>query len=117
MKKRERTWQEAEVVHFRDHAEEIPLYIQVALDEAQKSGMWRAFVGSLRIVAEACGNPALAKDLADDPGERYKSLCADPGFTRLEVIETILREVGLQLTVQPIVAPPRAGAASAGSSG
>jgi probable addiction module antidote protein len=97
-----RTWKETEVEHFRNHPEEIPLYLDIAFEEADRAGDWGAFMGSLRVVAEAQGGLGdLAKRLDCNRAHLYKAL-SEGGNPRLETLGSILHELGLRLSVQPI---------------
>jgi DNA-binding phage protein len=83
-----RSWQEAEVEHFRNHPEEILPYLNVALEEAEKDGDWNAFIASVRIVVEAQGSgDGLVRELEREP--------------HLATLDAILQELGLRLSLQP----------------
>lgn len=102
MSRRYPTWRETEVEHFREHPEEIPMYLDILLDESDGEGSPRLFMAGLRIVAEAQGGIGeLAGRLECNRAHLYKALSED-GNPRLDTLAGILRELGLRLSVQPI---------------
>lgn len=100
MSKRYRTWREAQVEHFRAHPEEIPLYLDVAFEEADRDGDWGAFMAALRTVAEAQGGLGeLSQRLECSRPNLYRVLSED-GNPRLETLGAIFHALGLRLSVK-----------------
>ena len=101
MSRRYRTWREAEVERLRDHPEDVPLYLDIAFEEAEKDGNWGAFMAALRTVAEARGGLGdLAEKLECSRPNLYKTL-SEEGNPRLDTFGAILHELGLRLSFQP----------------
>lgn len=98
---RDRTWRESQVEHFRKHPEEIPLYLNVALEEAHADGDRGAFMAALRTIAEAKGGLGeLADRLETHRPNLYRTL-SEEGNPRLATLASILQELGFRLAVQP----------------
>lgn len=101
MSRRYRTWHETEVEYFREHPEEIQLYLDVAFEEAEKDGNWAAFMASVRTVAEVKGGIGeLAGKLECSRTNLYKTL-SEEGNPRLSTLASILQALGYRLSVQP----------------
>jgi len=83
-----RSLHEVDVEHFRNHPEEIPQYLDIAFEEAEMDGDWDSFRSSLLIASEALGEVAGATiGDGDDP--------------RIGSLNTILRGLGLRLSIKP----------------
>lgn len=75
-------------------------YIRISLEETRKDGNRRAFLRALRNVVDARGGIVnLAERTHKSTSTLYKAMSED-GNPRLDTLEFILAEVGLQLSVE-----------------
>lgn len=93
---RYRSWDEIEIELHRERPEEIPLYLDVALDESRKDGDWGAFLRALRtVVAASVGLDELAQRLGCDRASLDAALDGDD--LSLAMAARIFGALGLRL--------------------
>ena len=103
MGKRDIPWSEARVQYLREHMDEIPLYLDMAYEDAAEDGNWGVFMSALRTAVEVNGGVGpLAEKLGCSRPSLYKTL-SETGNPRLETLGPILRGLGLRVSfhVQP----------------
>jgi probable addiction module antidote protein len=87
---------------FQQHPEEIEIYLKIALEEYEKDHDAKAFLLSLRTVAEATGGMAkLAKKTKLNRENLYRALSAK-GNPRFSTIDAILHALGFGLALKPL---------------
>lgn len=92
-KRKFRTFDEAQIEHYKKHPQELKSYVQVALEEYQKDGDEKAFLAALSIAARVRGGfTKLAKETGLNRENLYRALSehADPRFsTIMQVLNTL----------------------------
>lgn len=92
-KRKFRTFDEAQIEHYKKHPDELKSYVRVALEEYQKDDDERAFLAALSIVARVHGGfSKLAKETGLNRENLYRALSrqADPRFsTVMQVLNTL----------------------------
>ena len=99
-KKKLRTFDEAQIEHYKKHPKELKVYIGVALEEYQKDGNEKAFLSALSMATRVHGGfSKLAKATGLNRENLYRALSerSDP---RLSTIMQVLNNLGLSLTVR-----------------
>ena len=98
-KRKFRTFDEAQVEHYRKHPVELKSYVRVALEEYQKDGDEKAFLSALSVAAQVRGGfSQLAKETGLNRENLYRALSerADP---RLSTIMRVLNTLGFSLKI------------------
>ena len=97
-----RTLRDVTVESFQKHPKEIEIYLKIALEEYEKDHNTKAFLLSLRIVADATGGIAkLAKKTNLNRENLYRALSAR-GNPRFSTIDAILHALGFGLALRPL---------------
>jgi probable addiction module antidote protein len=99
-KRKFRTFEEAQIEHYKKHPEELKSYVRVALEEYQKDGEEEAFLSALAVAARVHGGfSKLSKETGLNRENLYRALSerSDP---RLSTVMQVLTTLGfsLQLT-------------------
>ena len=95
-----RTFEEAQIEHYKKHPKELKSYIGVALEEYQKDGNEEAFLSALSIAARVHGGfSKLSKETGLNRENLYRALSerSDP---RLSTIMVVLNNLGLSLAIR-----------------
>lgn len=97
-----RTLRDVTVESFQQHPEEVEIYLKIALEEYEKNHDTKAFLLSLRTVAEATGGMAkLAKKTKLNRENLYRALSIR-GNPRFSTIDAILHALGFGLALKPL---------------
>ncbi len=99
-KKKLRTFDEAQIEHYKKHPKELKTYIGVALEECQKDGNEEAFLSALSMATCVHGGfSKLAKATGLNRENLYRALSkrSDP---RLSTIMQVLNNLGLSLEIR-----------------
>lgn len=99
-KRKFRTFEEAQIEHYKKHPEELKSYLRVSLEEYQKDGEEKAFLAALAVAAHVHGGfSKLSKETGLNRENLYRALSerSDP---RLSTVMQVLTTLGfsLQLT-------------------
>lgn len=90
------------VDNFIQHPNDIQLYLKIALEEYENDHDTKAFLQSLRIVAEATGGISkLAKKANLNRENLYRAL-SPKGNPRFSTIDAILQALGFRLVLKPL---------------
>ena len=95
-----RTFDEAQLEHYRKHPRELKTYIGIALEEYQKDGDEKAFLSALSLAARVHGGfSKLSKETGLNRENLYRALSkrSDP---RLSTIMQVLGVLGLSLKIR-----------------
>ncbi|MBZ0257378.1 transcriptional regulator [bacterium] len=74
-------------------------YLRISLDETRKDGNRAAFLRALRMVVDARGGIVELAKLTEKPTSSLYKAVSEQGNPRLDTLDLILRDIGLQLTV------------------
>lgn len=99
-KRKFRTFEEAQIEHYKKHPEELKSYVRVALEEYQKDGEEKAFLAALAVAARVHGGfSKLSKETGLNRENLYRAL-SDRSDPRLSTVMQVLTALGfsLQLT-------------------
>ena len=92
-KKKFRTFEEAQVEHYKKHPRELKGYVRVAFQEYQKDGNEKAFLSALSVAARVHGGfSKLSRETGLNRENLYRALSenADPRFsTIVQVLNTL----------------------------
>jgi probable addiction module antidote protein len=94
-----RTFEEAQIEHYKKHPEELKNYLKVALEEYQMDGDEKAFLSALSVAAKVHGGfSKLAKETGLNRENLYRALSqhADPRFS---TIIQVLGYLGFSLKI------------------
>ncbi len=100
MKKiKHRTFEEAQIEHYKEHPKELKSYLKVALEEYQQDGDEKAFLSALSVAAKVHGGfSKLAKDTGLNRENLYRALSkrSDPRFS---TVMQVLGNLGFSLKI------------------
>jgi len=99
-KKNLRTFDGAQLDHYKKHPKELKAYIGIALEEYQKDGDEKAFLSALSLAARVQGGfSKLSKATGLNRENLYRALSnrSDP---RLSTIMQVLGTLGFSLTIR-----------------
>lgn len=97
-----RTYRDLITITMQD-SQEATEYLRVSLDEYEQDGNLEAFLLALRSVVEAQGGMTeFARKTSLNRQSLYKTL-SKHGNPRLQTLHTILRALGLKLSIEPMV--------------
>lgn len=99
VKRKYRTFEEAQVEYYKKHPGELKDYLKAALEEYQKDGDEKAFLCALSVVAKIKGGfTKLAKDTGLNRENLYRALSKhhDPKFS---TIINVLESLGYSLKI------------------
>jgi probable addiction module antidote protein len=99
VKRKLRTFSEAQIEHYKSCPEELKGYISVALEEYQKDGDEKAFLAALSVAAKVRGGfSKLSNDTGLNRENLYRALSprSDP---RLSTVMQVLSALGLSIKV------------------
>ncbi len=92
-KRKFRTFDEAQLEHYKKHPHELKSYIQVALEEYQKDGNEKAFLSALSVAARVHGGfSRLSRETGLNRENLYRALSerSDPRLsTIVQVLNTL----------------------------
>lgn len=98
-KNRYKTFEEAQVEHYKKHPKELKGYLKTALQEYQKDGDEKAFLSALSVATKVHGGFAkLAKESGLNRENLYRALSkrSDPRFS---TIMLVLENLGFSLKI------------------
>ena len=99
-KKKCRTFDAAQLEHYKKHPQELKSYVAVALEEYQKDGDEKAFLTALSLATRVHGGfNKLSKATGLNRENLYRALShrSDP---RLSTLMRVLSTLGLSLTIR-----------------
>lgn len=96
-----RTLDEVEEEYFREHPEEINIYIEEMFAAYAQDGNTAALLSSLRVVAKVKGISDMADKIGITRQGLQKALSAK-GNPRLDTINGVMNVLGYQLTPEPL---------------
>lgn len=97
-----RALQDVIIEDFQKHPKDIEKFLKIALEEYEKDHDTKAFLLSLRTVAEATGGIAkLAKKTNLNRENLYRALSVK-GNPRFSTIDAILNALGFGLALKPL---------------
>ena len=100
-KKTYRTFRDVEAEYFRNHPEEITLYIDEVFDEYAEDGNSAALLASLRVIAQVKGVTNIANEIGMSR-QGVQHALSGKGNPKLDNVNSIMRALGYRLSVQPI---------------
>ena len=98
-KRKFRTFDEAQIEHYRKHPTELKSYIRIALEEYQKDGDEKAFLAALSVATRVHGGfSKLSKATGLNRENLYRALSerSDP---RLSTVMQVLNTLGFSLKI------------------
>ena len=98
-KRKFRTFDEAQIEHYKKHPAELKSYVRVALEEYQKDGDEKAFLSALSLAAHVRGGfSKLSKETGLNRENLYRALSerSDP---RLSTVMQVLSTLGFSLKI------------------
>ena len=99
--KKSKPYRETELVLLKD-PEKAREYLRISLEETRKDGNRTAFLRALRTVVDARGGIVeLAKRTEKHTSTLYQAV-SEQGNPRLDTLDVILGDIGLQLSVDTI---------------
>lgn len=111
-----RTWESSQREYMERRPERVSAYLAASYEESLTDGEWASFLFALRVAIDASGGvAAMAKKLGCSRTSLYKSLAAN-GNPRFDTVHSILRELGLRVSLEPI-SPSRQAKAKPPASG
>lgn len=98
-KRKFRTFNDAQIEHYKKNPKELKILIKVALEEFQKDGDEEAFLSALALAAKIRGGfVKLAKDSGINREHLYRAL-SENGDPRLSTFVQVIQSLGLSLKV------------------
>lgn len=94
-----RTFEDAQIEHYKKHPKELKNYLKVALDEYQTDGDEKAFLAALSVAAKVHGGfSKLAKETGLNRENLYRALSqrSDPRFS---TVMQVLGNLGFSLKI------------------
>ncbi|ARN75246.1 addiction module antidote protein [Oceanicoccus sagamiensis] len=98
-KRNYRTLDKLEENYFREHPEEIEIYLKEIFELYAEDGDSAVLLASLRVIAKVKGISALAKETGMTRQGLQKAL-SSKGNPRLDNVNAIIRSIGFQLVPQ-----------------
>lgn len=96
--KKSKPFRETELALLKD-PEKAREYLRISLEETRKDGNRAAFLRALRTVVDARGGiPEISNRLDKAPSTLYHAI-SENGNPGLDTIDLILKDIGLQLSV------------------
>ncbi len=96
--KRSKPFREIELELLKD-PEQAREYLRISLEETRKDGNRAAFLRALRNVVDARGGIVELSKRTEKPTSSLYKTISEEGNPRLETLDLILRDIGLQLSV------------------
>lgn len=102
-KRKYRTLDQVSEEYYRDHPDEIDVYLKTCFEVYAKDGCTPALLSSLRMIARVKGISAIAAETGITRNGIQKAL-SEEGNPRLDNVNSIMRALGYHLTAQKIEA-------------
>jgi probable addiction module antidote protein len=99
MKKKLRTFSEAQIEHYKNHPKELKGYISVALEEYQKDGDEKAFLSALSVAAKVHGGFSRLSNITGLNRENLYRALSPRSDPRLSTVMQVLSALGLSIKV------------------
>lgn len=102
--KKSMPFREIELAILKDPAKACE-YLRISLEETRKDGNRTAFLRALRAVVDARGGIVELSKRTEKPTSSLYKAVSEEGNPRLDTLDLILKDIGLQLSVD--LAKPR----------